>query len=74
MSVRNTAVEGVSAMFDSTSGTAFGPIFDNADELDDFLEFAGEHEERDLRMLPSPELDALVLVWRGVRARREATG
>jgi hypothetical protein len=59
-------------MFDSTTGCAFGPVFDSAVELDDFLEFADLVEPRDLRVVSSHELDALVLQWRGARARTNA--
>ena len=68
MGVRNTSVEEKAAMFDSVTGTAFGPVFDSADELDDFLEFAPTVEGRDLRILSESDLHALIMQWRGARA------
>lgn len=68
MGVRNTATEGKVAMFDSTSGFAFGPTFDSESELDDFVAFVESIEPRDLRAVPGDELEAYVVQWRGARA------
>lgn len=71
MSIRNSLTEGVSFMFDSTSCRAFGPGFESESELDDFLEYAADHTDIDLRMMSSDMLDALVEEWsKDVEAER----
>ncbi len=72
MGVRNTATENVAAMFCSTDGRAFGPTFDSGAELDDFLEWAAEHEDNDLRTLSEHDLNAIIMQWRAARARTDA--
>lgn len=74
MPVRNTATEGKAAMFCSTDGIAFGPVFDSEYELDDFIEYANENESRDLRALGSADLESLLTAWRGQRARETSNG
>ena len=44
MGVRITGAEGKTALYDSVSGFAFGLVFDNNEEADDFLEFAKNTE------------------------------
>jgi hypothetical protein len=44
MSVRITADENKVALFDSVSGFAFGPTFDDRDEADSYLYFI-EHDK-----------------------------
>lgn len=39
MSVRITGSDGSVALYDSTTGVAFGPIFENEDQADEFLEW-----------------------------------
>jgi hypothetical protein len=56
VSVRLTSAEGVVALFDSTSGWAFGPVFEDADQAEAFLKFAADCEERDVRLLANHEL------------------
>lgn len=68
MGVRNTATEGRVALFDSTSGFAFGPTFDTETECDDFVTFVASIDPRDLRAIPSTDLEAFVVQWRGARA------
>lgn len=77
MGVRNTAVEGMTAMFDSTTGRAFGPVFDNSDDLDAFLAWFGEEPHAvgsriasydDVRKLSATELDQVIEEWREARA------
>lgn len=77
MGVHNSQVEGKAAMFDSTSGRAFGPVFDSGDDLDDFLAWFGEepHAEGarlasydDVRRLSATELDQVIEEWRAARA------
>jgi hypothetical protein len=73
MGVRNSHVEGKAAMFDSTTGRAFGPVFDSSTELDAFLAWFGEepHAEGariasydDVRKLSATELDQVIEEWR----------
>jgi hypothetical protein len=79
MGTRITAHEGVVALYDSTSGTAFGPVFDTPDDADDFLDWLkdGEKVERtipfnndnvlflaDPRIYRANELDELIRVWK----------
>lgn len=59
MSVRLTTCEGITskvALYDSTSGLAFGPLFDTEDEADDFLTHLETIGERDPRVIPAAEL------------------
>lgn len=59
MSVRLTTCEGVTtkvALYDSTSDTAFGPVFENEDEANAFLDHLEEIGERDPRVIPGAEL------------------
>ena len=63
MGVRITGREGVSALYDSVSGFAFGIVFDNNEEADDFLEFAKNNEPRDLRVLLDTEFSRLYSKW-----------
>lgn len=59
MSTRTTAVEGVTALYDSTTGLAFGPVFETADAASEFLEHLGRIGERDPRVIPAFELEVL---------------
>lgn len=56
MSVRTTAGEGKVALFCSTSGVAFGPVFDTEDEAERFLEWLGARDGRDPRLIREFEL------------------
>lgn len=44
MGVHITGIEGKSALFDSTSGLAFGPVFEDDTEAEDFLEWLVKQE------------------------------
>jgi hypothetical protein len=59
MSVRVTTTENVTALFDSASGTAFGPVFETEDDAAEFLEHLTTIGERDPRMIPALELARL---------------
>ena len=63
MGIRITGDEGKTALYDSVSGFAFGLVFDNSEEANDFLEFAGKNEPRDLRVLSDSELEKLYCKW-----------
>lgn len=63
MPIRNSCTEGVAFMYDSTTGRPFGPPFDTESELDDFLEFMGDHSDIDMRMMPPDMIDNWVEVW-----------
>lgn len=56
MGVRITSDEDKAALFDSVSGWAFGPVFDNSDEADDFLTYCESAELPDLRTMSEPDL------------------
>ena len=62
MSVRTTSFDGVVdkvALYDSTSGVAFGPIFDDEDEAIGFLEHLEAIGERDPRVISAVDLAQL---------------
>ena len=59
VSIRTTNNEAV-AMYDSTSGRAFGPIFTNETELDAFLDTL----PTDPRLMEPDTLDSLLLLFR----------
>lgn len=65
MSVRVTTTEGVAALYDSSSGLAFGPIFASLDDADAFLKHLEEIGERDPRVIPAHELAELAREWEG---------
>lgn len=59
MSVRVTSSEGLSALYDSTSGLAFGPVFDSPELAEGFLRHLTLIGERDARTIPALDLAAL---------------
>jgi hypothetical protein len=75
--------ENTVALVDTVTGTAFGPVFDSAGDVDDFLEWLQEQvqfgatltNERgetklytdDPRWFSEKELEAVVTVWREVK-------
>jgi hypothetical protein len=63
MGVRTTDAEHKVALFDSVTGWAFGPIFEDDEEANDFLSFSEEKESRDLRQLTEAELNDLYGRW-----------
>ena len=63
MGVRITGREGVSALYDSVSGFAFGIVFDSDEDVESFLEFSKREEPRDLRILKDSELKSLYSKW-----------
>jgi len=76
MSTRITDDEGKVALFDSSTGFAFGPVFDSNSDADAFLEWLGKGEEEgrtfhegrtrfiaDPRKYRSRELQELVSLW-----------
>jgi len=64
MSVRTTSVEGKVALFDSTTGFAFGPVFDSDDDADSYVAFAAQKfPGLDIRMLHVAELVKLRVAW-----------
>jgi hypothetical protein len=52
--------QGYSCLFCSTSMTAFGPVFDEDESIEEFLEWLGD----DPRKLSAHELESAVDVWR----------
>lgn len=65
MSVRTTTGERKVALFCSTSGVAFGPVFDDDAQAERFLEHLREIGERDPRVIPAVELAELRAGWDG---------
>jgi hypothetical protein len=64
MGVRTTSVEGKVAMFDSTTGMAFGPVFDSTGEADSYMLFAAQKfPGKDIRELYVAELINLHVMW-----------
>jgi hypothetical protein len=64
MGVRNTAAENKVALFDSVTGTAFGPVFDDEMQCDAFMEWmTSEREVDDARALSASELEGLHAEW-----------
>lgn len=59
VSVRTTMTEGTTALYDSTTGVAFGPVFDSEADAVSFLEHLTEIGERDPRVIPAAELAEL---------------
>lgn len=56
MSVRLTSGESKVALFDSASGFAFGPVFDDEDDAQDFIDYVERSIEGDIRGLSDAEL------------------
>ena len=57
MGIRLTTQEDKVALFCSTSGFAFGPVFDRVGEAEDFLAFAEARLNKDLRIATDQELE-----------------
>ena len=69
MGLRLTSMEQKVALFDSTSGFAFGPVFDTELEAEAFVEFAEKRLNRDLRTVTDREFEevyAAFLIASGV--------
>jgi hypothetical protein len=69
MSVHITSQEDKVALFDSTTGHAFGPVFDNEWEAEEFVNWHQKqtelgHSRRNLSRLSANDLDKLVNMWR----------
>jgi hypothetical protein len=62
LSVRITSQENVVAWFDSTTGYAFGPIFNEEWEANDFLEHLSA-TDRDPRMMTNAQLSQEFDKW-----------
>ena len=68
MSVRVTATEGRAALYDSVTDVAFGPVFDSAEEAEEFLKHLVEIGERDPRVIPAADLAVLAAEFLEERA------
>ncbi len=55
---------GGAVMVDSVTMTAFGPVFDDAEDIDAFIVYARACNAGDLRALTAAELDNLHTAWR----------
>jgi hypothetical protein len=67
MSVRDTRSEGKSALFCSSSGWAFGPVFNSRGEVRSFLRWYDKQHGLDLRLLSDRDLESLHSTWRTYR-------
>lgn len=64
MSVRLTSQEGRVALFDSTTGFAFGPTFDSQEDAEQFSAFVSEFTRgEDLRSISQSRLDVYHRRW-----------
>lgn len=63
MSVRITSQEKVVALFDSVTGFAFGPTFEDEESADAFLAWLRERDGRDARVLSDREIADVHHVW-----------
>ena len=63
MGVRITSQEKVVALFDSVTGFAFGPTFQDEESADAFLVWLRDRDGRDARSLSDREIGELHRVW-----------
>jgi hypothetical protein len=63
MGIRLTCPEDKVALFDSVTGWAFGPVFDNVTEGEDFLRYTADAP--DLRTLDPATLEQMHRDWYG---------
>jgi hypothetical protein len=76
MGVRTTTYEGVTskvALYDSTSDTAFGPVFDTEEEAGDFLYWLDGVGVPDARAITPAALDELAFKYFLVRGDETVT-
>jgi len=71
MGIRNTASENVVALFDSGTGIAFGPTFEDSDEADAFLQWSDEVYTTDLRNFSGHDWAVAMEEWRPIREELE---
>lgn len=64
----------VAVLYDSVTGTAFGPLFEDADEAQAFLESLATHRKSDARMYSSAELAQILFEWRTLDAGANRMG
>jgi hypothetical protein len=50
-------------LYCSTTGVAFGPVFEDQDAAEEFFKWAGETDGRDLRLVTETELSRLYCDW-----------
>lgn len=59
-------------MFDSVTGLAFGPVFADQDEIEDFIRWADDRGEVELRRQNGRDLSILQIRFRSERGLRAA--
>ena len=64
MGVRITKDEGKVALFDSVSGFAFGPVFDDEFEAEAFLAYCRNHDLPDPRAMSDRDIEDHVVAFR----------
>lgn len=61
-------------LYCSTSMWAFGPVFEDADQAESFLQWANKHVGRDLRLLTDEDLSRVHSNWLSSTAECEICG
>jgi hypothetical protein len=62
--VRVTETEGKSALYDSVTGVAFGPVMETGDGIEFLMFVARETDDQDPRKIPAGELESLYARYR----------
>jgi len=63
LGVRNTTDEGKTALYNSVTNFAFGPVFDDEFAAEDFCNWFRKEDGRDLRDLKNKELQEVHARW-----------
>lgn len=67
MGVRVTTPTGPFALYDSVTGIAFGEVFEDRQEAEDFAEWATNESGKDLRTLTGVALAQLRVDWLSIQ-------
>jgi hypothetical protein len=62
------------ALFDTSSGWAFGPVFDSKEDAEDFIRYAREVNDVDPRQVATYELAVIHAAWVMHRQCRASLG
>jgi len=63
MGIRLTSEEGKTALYDSVSGFAFGPVFDTEVEAAEFADYAESRLNKALNKMLHREIDEVYATW-----------
>jgi len=61
--VHLTSEEGKVALFDSVTGWAFGPVFDNNTDAENFTSYAELRLQKELRSVSNSQLEEVYATW-----------